>query len=87
VREPDHRIAPITIRGEVLSPFDILHSATAVNAEILQMKDQLGVIQPGALADLILLDGNPLNDIQLLAANGRYLTHIMADGSWVKRPT
>ena len=77
----------LTLRSEVLSPFDILHSATAVNAEILQMQGQLGVIQPGALADLILVDGNPLEDIQLLAANGRYLTHIMADGCWVKRPS
>ncbi len=75
-----------TIRAEVLKPFDILHSATAVNAEILQMKDRLGVVKPGALADLLVVDGDPLADIGLLAAEqGRNLTHIMADGRFVKR--
>ncbi len=75
-----------TIRAEVLEPFDILHSATAVNAEILQMKDRLGVVKPGALADLLVVDGDPLADIGLLAAeHGRNLTHIMADGRFVKR--
>jgi len=75
-----------TLRRQVLSPYDILHSATAVNAEILQMKGKLGVIKPGALADILVVDGNPLNDITLLAANGRHLTHIMVDGRLVKRP-
>jgi len=74
-----------TLRSQVLTPFEILHSATAVNAEILQMKGKLGVIAEGALADLLVVDGNPLADINLLAANGRYLTHIMADGRFVKR--
>ena len=75
-----------TIRGEVLNPFDILHSATAVNADILQMKDRLGVVKPGALADLLVVDGDPLANIELLAAEqGRNLTHIMVDGRFVKR--
>jgi imidazolonepropionase-like amidohydrolase len=74
------------LRGDVLSSFDILHSATAVNAEILQMKDKLGVIQRGALADLLVVDGDPIADIKLLAAGGQHLTHIMADGRWIKRP-
>ena len=75
-----------TLRRQVLSPFDILHSATAVNAEILQMQERLGVVKPGALADLLLVDGNPLERIELLADGGRYITHIMQDGRFVKRP-
>lgn len=75
-----------TIRKQVLSPFDILHSATAVNAEILQMKDKLGVVKAGALADLLVVDGNPLENIELLAASGKHLTHIMTAGRFVKRP-
>ena len=75
-----------TLRSEVLKPFDILHSATAVNADILQMKDRLGVVKPGALADLLVVDGDPLANIELLAAEqGRNLTHIMVDGHFVKR--
>jgi imidazolonepropionase-like amidohydrolase len=75
-----------SLRSQVLSPFDILHSATAVNAEILQMKGKLGVVKPGAFADLLVVEGNPHEDIDLLAANGRHLTHIMVDGRFVKRP-
>lgn len=74
-----------TLRSQVLTPFDILHSATAVNAEILQMQGKLGVIKPGAYADLLVVDGNPLENIDLLAANGLHLTHIMIDGRFVKR--
>jgi imidazolonepropionase-like amidohydrolase len=74
------------LRSEVLTPFEILRSATATNAEILQMGGSLGVIKPGALADLLIVDGNPLNDINLVAENGHYLTHIMVDGRFVKRP-
>lgn len=73
-----------TLRSEVLSAFEILHSATAVNAEILQMQDRLGVIKPGALADIVVVDGDPLKDIGLLAADGRHITHIMVDGRLVK---
>jgi imidazolonepropionase-like amidohydrolase len=68
------------------SPFDILHSATAVNAEILQMQGKLSVVKLGALADLLVIDGNPLENIDLLAAGGRHLTHIMTGGRFVKRP-
>jgi imidazolonepropionase-like amidohydrolase len=75
-----------TLRSQVLTPFDILHSATAVNAEILQMGGKLGVIKPGAFADLLVVEGSPLENIDLLAANGRHLTHIMVDGRLVKRP-
>lgn len=74
-----------SIRREVLQPFDILHSATVVNAEILGMQDQLGVVAAGALADLLLVDGNPLHDIELLAANGAHLSVIMKDGRFSKR--
>ena len=75
-----------TLRSEILSPFDILHSATAINAEILQMEGKLGVIAKGALADLLVVDGDPLLDLGLLASNGAHLSHIMLDGNFVKRP-
>jgi len=75
-----------SIRSEVLTPFEILHSATAVNAEILQMEGKLGVIRPGAFADLLVVDGNPLENIELLSTDGGHLTHIMVDGRFVKHP-
>jgi imidazolonepropionase-like amidohydrolase len=85
---PQHtrRGAEFMLRSRVLTPFDILHSATAVNAEIVQMKDRLGVVKPGALADLLVVDGDPLANIELLAAGGEHLTHIMVDGCLIKQP-
>jgi imidazolonepropionase-like amidohydrolase len=74
-----------SIRRRVLKPFDILHSATAANSEILRMEGRLGVIKPGALADLLVVDGDPMTNIELLAENGRHITHTMLDGRFVKR--
>ncbi len=79
------RGAEFALRNEVLTPFEILHSATAVNAEILQMRGKLGVVQPGAFADLLVVDGNPLADISLLAAGGQHISHIMVGGRFLKR--
>lgn len=72
------------IRKQALSPFEILRSATSINAEILQMQDQLGVVKPGALADLLLVNGNPLKHIELLEASGANLSVIMKDGNFIK---
>jgi imidazolonepropionase-like amidohydrolase len=72
------------IRREVQSASAILRSATSVNAEIL-MEPQLGRIQPGCYADILIVDGDPLADIDVLAQDGRRLTAIMKAGEFVKR--
>ncbi len=69
-----------SIRGKVQSGAEILRSATSINAEILQMSGQLGVIAPGALADLIAVRGDPLRDITLLAEPDRSLALILQEG-------
>jgi imidazolonepropionase-like amidohydrolase len=68
------------IRSAVESPYDIIHSATLVNAEILNQVAKLGVIAPGAFADLLVVNGDPLKDIGLLAAQGEALDLIMKEG-------
>ena len=73
------------IRAEVMSPFDIIRSATNVNAKLLNRAGELGVITPGARADLIAVDGDPLADLSLLDGQGEHLTHIMKDGVFYKR--
>ena len=73
-----------TMRAQVLSPFEILHSATVIGAEILGMEGELGVVREGALADLLVVDGNPLEDIGLLASDGRDLSIVMKDGEIVR---
>jgi imidazolonepropionase-like amidohydrolase len=54
------------LRTPVEKPLDILRSATSVNAEILRKQGELGCIAKGALADLIVVEGNPLQDIAVL---------------------
>jgi imidazolonepropionase-like amidohydrolase len=69
-----------SIRAQVQSPAEILRSATLINAEILQRSGELGVIAPGALADLLVVDGNPLEDIALLEEQGKHLALVMKGG-------
>ena len=67
---------------------EILRMATSGNAELFELsggrhpyKDgPLGVIAPGAYADILIVDGNPLQDISLLAEPGKNLKLIMKDG-------
>jgi imidazolonepropionase-like amidohydrolase len=67
----------------VQSACAILRSATSVNAEIL-MEPKLGKIQPGCYADILIVDGDPLADINVLAQDGRSLTAIIKGGEFVK---
>ena len=80
-----HQSREFTIRAEAMAPIDIIRSATTVNAELLNRGGELGVIVPGARADLIAIDGNPLADISLLDGQGEHLTHIMKDGVFYKK--
>ena len=72
------------IRGRVLSPLEIIRSATLVNAELLNRSGVLGVVAPGAFADLIVVDGNPLDDLKLLEGQGEHLALIMKGGKIYK---
>jgi imidazolonepropionase-like amidohydrolase len=84
---PMHRYQSheFVIRTEAMSPFEIIRSATIVNAELLNRPGELGAVDPGALADLIAVDGNPLADISLLDGQGERLTHIMKGGVFYKK--
>jgi imidazolonepropionase-like amidohydrolase len=72
------------LRREVLSPIEIIRQATLVGAEIVRMPDQLGVVQPGAFADLLVVDGDPLRKLELLAGQGEHLSVIMKAGRFHK---
>jgi imidazolonepropionase-like amidohydrolase len=80
-----HQSREFVIRAEAMSPFDIIRSATTVNAALLNRPGELGIVAPGARADLIIVDGDPLTDIALLDGQGEHLTHIMKDGVFYKR--
>jgi imidazolonepropionase-like amidohydrolase len=78
------RCEEFTLRREVFSAYEILRQATSVGAEILMLGGKLGCVSAGAYADLLLVDGNPLADIDLLAQNGQRIPFIMKNGSIVK---
>jgi imidazolonepropionase-like amidohydrolase len=71
-------------RARVLKPIEIIRQATLVGAEILRQEGKLGVIQPGAHADLIVVDGNPLKKLELFLNQGAHLPLIMKAGQFHK---
>ena len=72
------------LRAKIQSNADVLRSATIVNAEIVQQSGKLGVLAPGAFADLLLVDGNPLEDLAVLTGQGERLPLIMRGGTIYK---
>ncbi len=72
------------IRAEVQSPAEILKSATVISARLLRMETKIGQLIPGAFADLLVVDGNPLEDLGLLQDQGARMPLIMKGGERVK---
>ena len=79
----DHQSEELLIRARVQRPAEVLRSATLVNAELLRRSGELGVLAPGAFADLLLVDGDPLRDLSLLTGQGRHLALIARGGELV----
>jgi imidazolonepropionase-like amidohydrolase len=72
-------------------PAEVLRMTTSVNAELLQMAGPrspygapVGVVEAGAFADLLLVDGDPLAQVDLLASPEQNLLVIMKDGLFYK---
>ncbi len=59
-----------------MTPMEIIKSATSRAAEMLDMTGQIGVVAPGALADIVAVNGDPLRDINVLGN----VTFVMKDG-------
>jgi len=74
----------LVLRQEFDSPVNVIQSATAVNAALLMQDGKLGTIVPGAYADILVVDGDPLRDLSVLVDPARNLKLIMKDGVIVK---
>ena len=59
-------------------------AATITNAEIIKQEKNLGTIEPGKLADFILLNGDPMKDMSLFQNYRENITLIMQDGKVYK---
>ena len=66
-----------------LTPIEVIAAATRNNAEFFRVSDRLGTIEPGKLADLVLLNGDPLKDIRAM----RRVERVMLSGCWIISPT
>jgi imidazolonepropionase-like amidohydrolase len=73
----------LLLRAEVQSPVDVLRSATVVNADLLNRTGELGVVAPGARADLLLVDGDPLRDMSVLTRHEEALHLVVRNGEVV----
>jgi imidazolonepropionase-like amidohydrolase len=79
-----HQSEEFVIRSKVLPMQEVIASATHVAARLLRMEGKIGVLAEGAFADMIVVDGNPLQDPKLLTGQGAHLDMIVQDGKFVK---
>ena len=78
-----HHGLELALKARIVGPARAIASATSVNARILGLDDQLGVIAPGFLADAVAVDGDPLDEPDLFADPAR-VRWVMQGGQVVK---
>jgi len=74
----------LRLHAQALSNADVIRSATLVNAAILRQQGKLGEIIPGAIADLLVVDGDPYETLEIFDGEGSHLLGIMQEGRFVK---
>ena len=72
------------LRGRVLPAPMVISSATTIAAKLMCMEGKIGTLEPGAFGDLILVDGNPLDDLSLLGGQGEHIPTIIKGGEVIK---
>jgi imidazolonepropionase-like amidohydrolase len=80
----DEQTGEFQIRGEVMPAIDVIRSATLVGAEVVRQEGKLGIVAPGAHADLLVVDGDPLLNLGLFRDGGPHLSAIMKAGKFHK---
>ena len=79
-----HQSEEFVIRGKVLPPQMVIAAATHIAAKLCRMEGRIGTVAAGAHADLIVVDGNPLEDLSLLTFQGRHMPMILKGGVFMK---
>jgi len=78
------RAVEFELKAQVMKPMEVILSATKVNAELFRMGDRIGTVEPGKLADLIVVTGNPLKNLRVFQ-NQDNLRVIMKGGALHKQ--
>jgi imidazolonepropionase-like amidohydrolase len=77
-----HQKHEFRLRAEVQPPLDVIRSATSIAAELVNMTGEIGTLRPGAYADLLVLDGDPLADVGVLV-EPKHLRRVVQGGDIV----
>ncbi|NJP95839.1 amidohydrolase family protein [Nonomuraea sp. FMUSA5-5] len=77
-----HQNQEFRLRAEVQRPLDVLRAATTGAAELVGLAGEIGTLAVGAHADLVVLDGDPLEDIGVLA-DPKHVRHVVQAGALV----
>jgi imidazolonepropionase-like amidohydrolase len=67
-----------------MAPIEIIRAATTIGARIVRQEGKIGTLTAGAYADLLLVDGDPLKNLDLFQEQGKYLAAIMKGGKFHK---
>ncbi len=79
-----HQLNEFHLRKDVVPAAELIRAATCTAAEAFLRKGEFGVVAPGARADLLVVDANPLDDITVLTAPERNLRAVMKGGRFYK---
>ena len=63
-----------------MTPMEVIVSATRTNSELMGLSDVTGTLEPGKLADLIVIDGDPLRDLSLFEKGLEKVLLVMKKG-------
>lgn len=80
----DRQMEEFALRLPVQTPAEILQSATAVAAQVLRAEGQIGTLQPGALADLLIVEGDPTQSIDMWRDPAQGIRLVMQGGRVVR---
>jgi imidazolonepropionase-like amidohydrolase len=79
------------VRYVGFTPLEAIRCATRTGAEIMGRGDEIGTLEPGKLADILVVDGNPIANINLLEDRARFLAvmqgGVIKAGQWRNRPS
>jgi len=74
----------VELKAEVMGAYAALVSTTRTNAELLELDTEIGTIEVGKRADLLLVDGDPLTNLARLQDHN-FLSMILKDGRTIRR--
>lgn len=80
----DRQSMELSLRCEVQDSWSVLRSATSENAALLNQVGKLGVVQPGAIADLLAVNGDISRDLSCLQEQGKHIDMILQAGQITK---